>query len=33
MDLHKAIRQDMLEASAEKLDGVEMGRTWAGTAT
>jgi hypothetical protein len=32
MDLHKAIRQDMLEESAEKLDGVEMGRTWAGTA-
>ena len=31
-DFPKAIGQDMLEESAEKLDGVEMGRTWAGTA-
>ena len=31
-DFHKAIGQDMLEESAEKLDGVEMGRPWAGTA-
>jgi hypothetical protein len=31
-DFHQAIGQDMLEESAEKLDGVEMGRTWAGTA-
>ena len=31
-DLHKALGQDMLEESPEKLDGVEMGRTGAGTA-
>jgi len=31
-DFHKAVGQDMLEESADKLDGVEMGRTEAGTA-
>src|SRR5262249_22061573 len=31
-DFLKTIGQDMLEESPEKLDGVEMGRTWAGTA-
>jgi hypothetical protein len=30
-DLHKAIGQDMLEEAADKLDGVEMSRTGAGT--
>ena len=31
-DFHTAIGQDMLEESADTLDGVEMGRTEAGTA-
>ena len=31
-DLEKASGQDMLEESAEQLQGVEIGRAWAGTA-
>ena len=31
-DFHQAIGQDMLEESADKLDGVEVGRTWSGAA-